>query len=90
MTAKMAALKKQLEKNVKLELTRVENECEMMLYGAGSVYNLSKKSRRQYRNLVVYRQEMRENLNTVKGWTVDQFVKALHVDNSVHAWLGWN
>lgn len=90
MTAKMAALKAQLEKTLKSELTAVENQCTALVYFAGSVHELKGKKRKHYSNLREYRQDVAENLYAVQSWTVDEFVKQLHVDRTVHIWLGWN
>lgn len=90
---KMDTVKAQLEKTIKLELTKVQNQLDHMAYLANGVNNLRKGQRREYRNLLVMRDCFDNDLQMVKGWDTHKFVKALHNDEyapALRSWLGWN
>lgn len=86
---KLQNLKAELENTISAELHKVECAIAMLTLGR-SVYELSNRQRREYRDLIMYRDCYAFDLTTVKSWNIDSFRSELIANNSaVYSWLGW-
>lgn len=89
----LETLKAQLVSNIASHVQAINCQIDQLVYfyGEGCVHNLPAAKRAEYRNLVVIREFTLSDLETVKGWTVDNLRYYLINDRlTIGSWMGWN
>jgi hypothetical protein len=102
--SKIEMVREQLISNLRAELNRmnqertwIANECEMITVLKGDIHDVSGKTRRYYRELITYRDQIEEHsaviaadIATVQHWNLYTLRYFVSTNSAVQAWLGWN